>query len=58
MLSLKLLRENPEFVIERLKVKHFDAEKIVYDILEIDRLRRAAQTELDACLASQKTKAA
>ncbi len=58
MLNLKLLRENPEFVIERLKVKHFDAEKIVYDILEIDRLRRAAQTELDACLASQKTKAA
>ena len=58
MLTLKLLRENPEFVIERLQVKHFDAKEIVYQILDIDRGRRAAQTELDACLAQQKTKAA
>jgi len=58
MLTLKLLRENPEFVIERLQVKHFDAKEIVYEILDIDRQRRATQTELDACLAQQKTKAA
>ena len=58
MLTLKLLRENPEFVIDRLQVKHFDAKEIVYEILDIDRRRRAAQTELDACLASQKAKAA
>ena len=58
MLTLKLLRENPEFVIERLQVKHFDAKDIVYEILDIDRQRRAAQTELDACLAQQKAKAA
>ena len=58
MLTLKLLRENPEFVIERLQVKHFDAKEIVYEILDIDRQRRAAQTELDACLAQQKAKAA
>ncbi len=58
MLTLKLLRENPEFVIERLQVKHFDAKEIVYEILDIDRRRRAAQTELDACLAQQKAKAA
>ena len=58
MLTLKLLRENPEFVIERLQVKHFDAKEIVYQILDMDRQRRAAQTELDACLAQQKTKAA
>ena len=58
MLTLKLLRENPEFVIERLQVKHFDAKEIVYQILDIDRQRRAAQTELDACLAQQKAKAA
>ena len=58
MLTLKLLRENPEFVIERLQVKHFDAKEIVYEILDIDRQRRAAQTELDACLARQKAKAA
>ena len=58
MLTLKLLRENPEFVIDRLQVKHFDAKEIVYEILDIDRQRRAAQTELDACLSSQKAKAA
>ena len=58
MLTLKLLRENPKFVIERLQVKHFDAKEIVYQILDIDRQRRAAQAELDACLAQQKAKAA
>ena len=58
MLTLKLLRENPEFVIERLQVKHFDAKETVYQILDMDRQRRAAQTELDACLAQQKAKAA
>ena len=58
MLTLKLLRENPEFVVERLKVKHFDAKEIVGQILDMDRQRRAAQTELDACLAQQKAKAA
>ena len=58
MLTLKLLRENPEFVIERLQVKHFDAKEIVYQILDMDRQRRAAQTELDACLAQQKARSA
>ena len=58
MLTLKLLRENPEFVIERLQVKHFDAKEIVYQILDMDRRRRAAQTGLDACLAQQKAKSA
>ena len=58
MLTLKLLREQPDFVVERLAVKHFDAREIVDKILEADRSRRALQTELDACLASQKTLAA
>lgn len=57
MLSLKLLRENPEFVIERLAVKNFKATDIVNQILEQDKNRRQYQTELDACLAEQKNKA-
>lgn len=57
MLTLKLLRENPEFVIERLSVKNFDAKEIVEGILEQDKLRRAYQTELDKCLSEQKSKA-
>ena len=58
MLTLKLLREQPEFVIERLAIKHFDAKEIVYKIIDIDKTRRALQGELDSCLAEQKAKAA
>ena len=58
MLTLKILREQPEFVIERLAVKHFDAREIVYQIIDIDKTRRSLQGELDACLSEQKTKAA
>ena len=57
MLTLKMLREQPEFVIERLAVKNFDASQIVKDILEADAQRRAAQTKLDATLAEQNQKA-
>ena len=57
MLTLKLLREQPEFVIERLTVRHFDAREIVYDIIDLDKKRRSAQQELDSCLAQQKIKA-
>lgn len=56
MLTLKLLREQPEFVIERLAVKNFDATEIVAQILEHDKLRRQYQTELDAVLAQIKIK--
>ena len=57
MLTLKILREQPEFVIERLAVKHFDAKEIVYKIIDMDRQRRSLQGELDSCLAQQKVKA-
>ncbi len=57
MLTLKLLRENPDFVIERLAIKNFDAKDIVSRILEQDKNRRQFQTELDSCLALQRTKA-
>ena len=53
MITLKLLSEQPQFVIERLAVKNFDAKEIVNRILAADADRRAAQTELDACLAEQ-----
>jgi len=58
MLTLKLLREKPDFVVERLAVKNFDAKEIVDQILECDRDRRAAQSEMDALLQQQKAKAA
>ena len=58
MLTLKLLRENPEFVITKLAVKNFDAKEIVEKINALDQNRRALQVELDNCLAEQKKKAA
>ncbi|MBQ3606836.1 MAG: serine--tRNA ligase [Bacteroidales bacterium] len=58
MLTLKLLRENPEFVITKLAVKNFDAREIVEKINSLDQNRRALQVELDTCLSEQKKKAA
>lgn len=57
MLTLKLLREKPQFVIERLAVKNFDAKDIVAEVLKLDEKRRAHQTQLDAVLAEQNQKA-
>ena len=54
MLTLKLLRDDPEFVINRLAVKNFDAREIVENVLRLDAERRAAQTESDALLSQQK----
>ena len=58
MLTLKSLRENPQAIIDRLKVKNFDAKPIVDKVLELDARRRAIQMESDALLAEQKKKAA
>ena len=58
MLTLKTLRERPEWVIAKLKVKNFDAGEIVGRVLDLDALRRSLQTESDALLAAQKQKAA
>ncbi|HOP04349.1 MAG TPA: serine--tRNA ligase [Tenuifilaceae bacterium] len=55
MLTLKLIRESKDFVIDRLAVKHFDAQGIVERILEIDDSRKATQVQLDGNLAEQNT---
>ncbi|MFA7200855.1 MAG: serine--tRNA ligase, partial [Bacteroidales bacterium] len=54
MLTLKLLREDPEYVIERLSVRNVDAASLVEQILEADASRRASQTQADALVARQK----
>ena len=53
MLTLKLLREQPDFVIEKLAVKNFDAAETVAKILKADELRRSYQTQMDSILAEQ-----
>lgn len=51
MLTLKVITENPDEVIRRLAKKHFDAKEIIGKIIELDKVRRNSQTELDANLA-------
>jgi len=58
MLTLKLLRESPDFVIRRLAVKNFDAAEIVAKVIGLDDKRKALQTESDALLSRQKKAAA
>ncbi len=48
MLTINLIRENPSFVIERLKVKNVDAAEAISLILDLDRRRRELQTESDS----------
>ena len=47
MLTLNAIKENPQEIIARLAVKHFDAEKLINEILSLDKTRRAAQTQYD-----------
>ncbi|MFA5768708.1 MAG: serine--tRNA ligase [Bacteroidales bacterium] len=58
MLTLKVLRENPDFVAGRLAVRNMDAAPVIKKIVELDVRRRAAQTQSDALTAEQKKIAA
>ena len=53
MLTLKQITEHTQEVIDRLKIKNFDARQVLEQVLEADRLRRTAQQEADAALAEQ-----
>jgi len=55
MLTINLIREQSSFVIERLKVKNFDATVIVGLVLDLDRRRRELQTESDSIQAELNT---
>lgn len=50
MLTIKKISDNPEEVIEKLQKKYFDGTKLIYEILELDKTRRATQTTLDKYL--------
>jgi seryl-tRNA synthetase len=47
MLTINLIREKRDFVIERLKVKNFKAEEIIDRILQLDLSRREIQSKTD-----------
>jgi len=47
MLTINLIREKKEFIIERLKIKNFEAEEIINKILALDSSRREIQSKAD-----------
>lgn len=51
MLTLQVIKENPQEVIARLAKKHFDGEAIIAQVLDTDQKRRTAQLQLDSTLA-------
>ena len=53
MLDIKYIKEKPEEVILRLKLKGKDAEKEIQDIIELDGKRRALISETEALKAEQ-----
>lgn len=60
MLTLKMILENHDDVVRRLGKKHFkDAETMINKVIEIDKIRRSTQRELDDKLAqiNQQSKA-
>jgi seryl-tRNA synthetase len=48
MLTINLIRERKDFVIEKLKIKNFEAEDIVDRILSLDSSRREIQSKADS----------
>ena len=59
MLTLKLITEETERVIAGLEKKHFaGAREAIAEVMEIDKKRRAAQTQLDKNLSDAKKLAA
>lgn len=48
MLTINQIRENKDFVIERLKIKYFKADEIIGKILLLDSSRREIQVKTDS----------
>jgi seryl-tRNA synthetase len=53
MLTLKLIHESKDEVINRLAIKNFDAKEIIEKVIALDNQRRSIQGNLDSMLAEQ-----
>ena len=51
MLQVNVIRQNPEFVKERLAIKHFKQLELVDEVLKLDDKRKQIQAEQDNLLA-------
>jgi seryl-tRNA synthetase len=48
MLSVNFIKQNEQFVIERLRIKNFDAANLVKEIINVDTRKRDMQQKLEA----------
>ena len=55
MLQIALIRQQPDFVKERLLVKNYDASVAIETILSMDERKRKLQLELEAAQAAAHT---
>lgn len=53
MLQIQTIRENPEEIIAKLKIKNFDATTLIHAIVELDKKIRTSKKILDENLAQQ-----
>lgn len=53
MLQIQTIRENPQYIIDKLKVKNFDATHIISQIQSLDEKIRAVKKRLDDNLMDQ-----
>lgn len=51
MLTLKVIAENTQAVIDKLAKKQYDSKAIIGEVIDTDKVRKAAQQALDANLA-------
>jgi seryl-tRNA synthetase len=56
MLSISFIRENRDVLIERLKIKNFQGEELIDEIIEADNKRRSLQLRQDTLQASLNAK--
>ncbi|MDL2223407.1 serine--tRNA ligase [Bacteroidales bacterium OttesenSCG-928-M11] len=47
MLTLKVITENTEEVINKLAKKHYDAREIIFEVIDTDKIRKVSQQKLD-----------
>jgi seryl-tRNA synthetase len=55
MLQLAVIRQKPDFVKERLRIKNFDADAAISSILSLDEKRKKLQLELESAQAGLNT---
>ena len=58
MLTIQQIKENPQYIIDRLKVKGFDGKEKIEKILALDDRRRALQLQADTIAAGLNKQAA